>query len=72
MGLDPGFRTGVKVAVVDATGRLVVTDTIYPHEPRNDWRGALAALAALCVQAQGTTHQRRQRHGKPRDGQTRG
>src|SRR6185436_8927728 len=49
MGLDPGFRTGVKVAVVDATGRLVATETVYPHEPKNDWRGALAALAALCV-----------------------
>ena len=48
MGLDPGFRTGVKVAVVDATGRLVATDTIYPHEPKNDWRGALASLGALC------------------------
>jgi uncharacterized protein len=49
MGLDPGFRTGVKVAVVDATGKLVATDTIYPHEPRNDWNGALATLAALCI-----------------------
>jgi len=49
MGLDPGFRTGVKVAVVDATGRLVATDTIYPHEPKNDWRGALASLGALCL-----------------------
>jgi uncharacterized protein len=47
MGLDPGFRTGVKVAVVDATGKLVATDTIYPHEPRRDWNGALATLAAL-------------------------
>jgi len=50
MGLDPGFRTGVKVAVVDATGKLLATDTIYPHEPKNDWRGALARLAALCLQ----------------------
>ena len=49
MGLDPGFRTGVKVALVDATGRLAATDTIYPHEPRNDWRGALATLATLCL-----------------------
>ena len=49
MGLDPGFRTGVKVAVVDQTGKLVDTDTIYPHEPKNDWRGALATLAALCM-----------------------
>src|SRR5262245_5199368 len=50
MGLDPGFRTRVKVAVVDATGKLLATDTIYPHEPKNDWRGALARLAALCLQ----------------------
>jgi protein Tex len=49
MGLDPGFRTGVKVAVVDATGRLVATDTVYPHEPKNDWRGALVSLGALCL-----------------------
>jgi protein Tex len=49
MGLDPGFRTGVKIAVVDATGRLVATATIYPHEPKNDWRGALTTLAALCL-----------------------
>ena len=48
MGLDPGIRTGVKVAVVDATGKLVDTATVYPHEPRRDWDGALHALAALC------------------------
>ncbi len=48
LGLDPGFRTGVKVAVVDATGKVVATDTIYPHEPRRDWNGALIALAKLC------------------------
>ena len=49
MGLDPGLRTGVKVAVVDSTGKLVETTTIYPHEPRRDWQGSLAALAALCL-----------------------
>ena len=48
IGLDPGFRSGVKVVVVDATGKLKDTDTIYPHEPRNDWNGSLAVLAALC------------------------
>ncbi|KWT72030.1 Transcription accessory protein (S1 RNA-binding domain) [Hyphomicrobium sulfonivorans] len=48
MGLDPGIRTGVKVAVVDATGKLLDTTTIYPHEPRRDWQGSLAALAMLC------------------------
>jgi protein Tex len=49
MGLDPGFRTGVKVAVVDETSKLVDTATVYPHEPRNDWTGALASLAKLCL-----------------------
>src|SRR5690606_22418968 len=49
MGLDPGYRTGVKVAVVDQTGKLVDTATIYPHEPQRDWQGALATLAALCM-----------------------
>jgi Transcriptional accessory protein len=47
MGLDPGIRTGVKVAVVDATGKLLDTDTIYPFAPRNDIRGSLATLAGL-------------------------
>jgi len=48
MGLDPGIRTGVKVAVVDATGKLVDTATVYPHEPRRDWDGALHQLELLC------------------------
>ena len=47
MGLDPGIRTGVKVAVVDATGKLVDTATVYPHEPRKDWDGSLHTLAKL-------------------------
>jgi len=47
IGLDPGLRTGVKVAVIDRTGKLIETGTIYPHAPRNDWDGAIAALAAL-------------------------
>lgn len=47
LGLDPGFRTGVKVAVVDETGKVVATDTIYPHEPRNDWSGSLRTLERL-------------------------
>ncbi|HEX6755057.1 MAG TPA: Tex family protein, partial [Mycobacteriales bacterium] len=47
MGLDPGLRTGVKVAVVDATGKVLATDTIYPHEPRRRWDESLATLAAL-------------------------
>ncbi|MEV8523695.1 Tex family protein [Streptomyces sp. NPDC052000] len=48
LGLDPGFRTGVKVAVIDATGKAVATDVIYPHVPANKWDQALAKLAALC------------------------
>jgi uncharacterized protein len=48
MGLDPGIRTGVKVAVVDATGKLVDTSTVFPHEPRRDWEGSLQTLAKLC------------------------
>jgi len=48
MGLDPGIRTGVKVAVVDKTGKLVDTATVYPHEPRRDWDGSLFTLAKLC------------------------
>ncbi|WP_029013015.1 Tex family protein [Niveispirillum irakense] len=47
LGLDPGIRTGVKAAVVDATGKLLETVTIYPHEPRRDWDGSLATLAVL-------------------------
>ncbi|MEV7611777.1 Tex family protein [Streptomyces sp. NPDC089799] len=47
LGLDPGFRTGVKVAVVDATGKVVATDTIYPHVPANKWDASLATLARL-------------------------
>jgi len=47
MGLDPGIRTGVKVAVVDATGKVLGTDTVYPFQPKNDLRGAQVALAQL-------------------------
>ncbi|HTT82658.1 MAG TPA: Tex family protein [Rhizomicrobium sp.] len=47
LGLDPGYRTGVKVAVVDATGKVVATSTIYPHEPQRRWDEALAVLAKL-------------------------
>jgi uncharacterized protein len=52
IGLDPGIRTGVKVAVVDRTGKLVDTATVYPHEPRRDWDGSIAVL-----------HRLAQRHG---------
>ncbi|SCX96604.1 uncharacterized protein SAMN05216420_101480 [Nitrosospira sp. Nl5] len=47
MGLDPGLRTGVKVAVVDATGKVMETAVIYPHQPRNDWSGSLRILEKL-------------------------
>ena len=50
MGLDPGFRTGVKVAVVDATGKVVATSVIYPHEPQRQWNEALAVLGKLAKQ----------------------
>jgi protein Tex len=50
MGLDPGIRTGVKVAVVSDTGRVLETATVYPHEPRRDWQGSLHALAQLAAQ----------------------
>jgi uncharacterized protein len=48
MGLDPGYRTGVKVAVVDATGKVAATATIYPHEPKRQWAESLAILGRLC------------------------
>jgi protein Tex len=50
MGLDPGIRTGVKVAIVDGTGKLVATTTVYPFQPRNDVRGAQAEIASLVRQ----------------------
>ena len=50
MGLDPGFRSGVKVAVIDATGKVVGTSTIYPHEPQRQWDAALAVLGKLATQ----------------------
>lgn len=50
MGLDPGIRTGVKVAVVSDTGKVLATHTVYPHEPRNDWEGSLHALGKLVAQ----------------------
>lgn len=49
MGLDPGYRSGVKVAVVDATGKVVATTAIYPHEPQRKWDEALATLGKLAV-----------------------
>ena len=49
LGLDPGIRTGCKVAVVDATGKVLATDTVYPHEPRRDWEGSLHTLGLLCA-----------------------
>ena len=54
IGLDPGMRTGVKIAVVDATGKVVDTDVIYPHQPKNDWAGSLHTLAKLAEKHQAT------------------
>ena len=50
MGLDPGIRTGVKVAIVETTGKVLGTGVIYPHEPRNEWDKSIAYLAAACKQ----------------------
>lgn len=50
LGLDPGIRTGCKVAVVDNTGKVLGTTTIYPHEPRNDWDNSIALLARICAE----------------------
>ena len=52
LGLDPGLRTGVKVAVVDATGKLLDTAVIYPHVPKNEWDKSVKILAALCIKYQ--------------------
>jgi uncharacterized protein len=50
MGLDPGYRSGVKTAVIDATGKVVATTTVYPHEPQRAWDATLATLGKLAVQ----------------------
>ena len=71
MGLDPGFRSGVKVAVVDATGKVVATTTIYPHEPQRRWDEALATLGKLAVAASRRSDRDRQRHRVARDRQAR-
>lgn len=52
LGLDPGIRTGVKIAVVDATGKLLATETIYPHPPRNQWDASINTMAKLIAQHQ--------------------
>jgi len=49
LGIDPGIRTGCKIAVVDATGKLLATDTIYPHEPKRQWNQSLQTLKHLCA-----------------------
>ena len=71
LGLDPGIRTGCKVAVVDATGKLLTTTTVYPLQPRNDWQGARATLARLVVQHGRRADRDRQRHRQPGDRQAR-
>jgi uncharacterized protein len=69
MGIDPGIRTGCKIAVVDATGKLLDTATIYPHEPRCDWDGSLADHRPPGREAPGQPGRHRQRHGQPRNRQ---
>ncbi|WBM33086.1 MULTISPECIES: Tex family protein [Pseudomonas] len=49
LGFDPGLRTGCKIAVVDATGKLLDHTTVYPHAPKNDWDRTIAIMAALCA-----------------------
>ena len=50
LGLDPGLRTGCKIAIVDATGKLLATTTIYPHAPQNNWDKSVRTLVNLCKQ----------------------
>ena len=68
LGLDPGIRTGCKIAVVDATGKLVATDTIYPHEPRRQWDQSVQTIKQ---RAPSTTWADRDRqwHRQPRNRQ---
>ncbi|MCK7474486.1 MAG: hypothetical protein MZV49_15125 [Rhodopseudomonas palustris] len=66
------MRTGVKVAVVDATGKVVDTATIYPHEPRRDWDGALRDARQAGARAPRRADRHRQRHRFARDRQARG
>ena len=67
LGIDPGFRTGCKVAVVDPTGKLLDTDTIYPHEPQKRWNEALETLRELVSAPQCHPDRHRQRHRLARD-----
>ena len=62
MGLDPGLRTGVKVAVVDGTGKVLDTATVYPHEPRKDWDGDAAHAGRARRAPRRAAHLDRQRH----------
>ena len=71
LGLDPGLRTGVKVAVVDGTGKVVATDTIYPHAPARKWDEALRTLVAPGAEARRRTRGDRQRHRVAGNGQAR-
>ncbi len=68
LGIDPGFRTGCKVAVVDPTGKVLATATIYPHPPQRRWRESLATLADLVRPSRRHADRHRQRHRLPRDG----
>ena len=67
LGLDPGIRTGVKAAVVDATGKLLETATLYPFQPKNDLRGAQATIVELIRKTRCGTGRHRKRHSQPGD-----
>ncbi len=71
LGLDPGIRTGCKIAVVDATGKLVATETIYPHEPKRQWDQSLAVAAQAVHATQRRADRHWQWHRQPRDRQAR-
>jgi uncharacterized protein len=67
--LDPGIRTGVKVAMVDGTGKLLGASTIYPHEPRKEWDKSIAQLRRRVQELQRQPDRHRQRHRLARDRQ---
>ena len=69
LGLDPGLRTGIKVAVVDGTGKVAATETIYPHAPARKWNESLATLVTLAQKHNVELDRDWQRHRQPRDGQ---
>lgn len=70
IGLDPGIRTGVKVAVISETGSVKATAVIYPHPPRNDWDGSIESARDARPPVPSVTGQYRKRDGVPRNRET--